>query len=232
MRYLKRIICLADSRKPIYLANSRKMPGRCVAGLELERGHVSGWIRPVSSPPSGAIPDDQNLADGSKPDLLDILEIPMLEPCPDGCQTENHLIDDEHYWVRIGGFPKQHLLQYCTAPNPLWVNGFHSTGGMNDRIPEWQARSLPNSLVLIEPRQLTIEVRQASGRRKQQVRADFRVAGETYNLAVTDPVIERQYLSLGEGQYNYRPRAVACVSIGEPFQGYYCYKLVASIIPL
>ena len=91
MRYLKRIICLA---------NSRKMSGRCVAGLELEGGQISGWIRPVSSRPNGEILlYDQNLVDGSK-DLLDILEIPMLEPCPDGCQTENHLIDGEHYWEK------------------------------------------------------------------------------------------------------------------------------------
>ena len=222
MRYLKRIICLA---------NSRKMSGRCVAGLELERGRISGWIRPVSSRPHGEISlYDQNLADGSEPSLLDILEIHMLEPCPDGCQTENHLIDDEHYWGKTGVFPRQHLLQYCTAPNPLWVNGFRSMSGINDRIPEWRAKSLPNSLVLIEPRQLTIEVRQGYGGRKQ-VRADFRVSGETYNLGVTDPAIERQYSFLGEGQYAYRPPAVACVSIGEPYKGY-CYKLVASIIPL
>lgn len=222
MSYLKSIICLA---------NSRKMSGRCIAGLDFNGGQIGGWIRPVSKRPNGEISlYDQKFADGTEPALLDILEIPMLEPRPEGCQTENHLIDEEHYWQKTGSFPKQHLPQYCTAPNPLWVNGFRSMSGSNDRIPELRANMLPDSLVLIEPRQLILEVRQGYGGRKQ-VRADFRLAGATYNLGVTDPVIERQYFTLGVGHYPYRPRAVACVSIGEPYKGY-CYKLVASIIPV
>lgn len=192
---------------------------------------VGGWIRPVSSGLHGEISDyDQTLENGTKPTLLDIVEIHMIEPRSEGCQTENHLIDDNFYWQIVGRFPKQRLLQYCTAPNPLWVNGFHSTNGTNDRIPERRAASLPSSLVLVEPTQLTIEVARGYAGRKQ-VRAEFGVAGEVYNVSVTDPAIEGQYRSLGEGYYTYPQRAVACISIGEPFDGY-CYKLVASIIPL
>ncbi len=222
MQYVKRIICLA---------NSRKMLGRCVAGLELDGNKIIGWIRPVSNRPDGEISFyDRALEDGSEPDLLDVLAIPMLEPCSEGCQTENHLIDDEHYWEKVGEFPKQQLHCYCVAPNPLWVNGYSSTNGTNDRIPERRAHSLPNSLVLIEPLQLTIEVVRGF-RGKKQVRANFSVAGVFYNLGVTDPAIEKQYFPLREGHYTYGPRAVACISIGEPFNEY-CYKLVASIIPL
>lgn len=128
MNYTKRIVCLA---------NSRKMSGRCIAGLEIEGDRIGGWIRPVSGRPSEEIAlSDRRFENGSEPELLDILEIPMLEPRPHSCQIENHLIDDKIYWVKDGEFPRQQLLQLCEVPNPLWVNGSHSYNGINDRIPE------------------------------------------------------------------------------------------------
>ena len=222
MSYPKRFVCLA---------NSRKQSGRCIAGLEIEGGQVGGWIRPVSSSPEGEISVyDQTMENGSNPTLLDILEIQMIETRPDGCQTENHLFDEGFYWEKVGEFQKPNLLHFCDAPSSLWINGHSSSNGINDRIPVRLANSLPNSLVLVEPKQLAIEVRQ-SQRGRKQVRAEFWVAGENYNLGVTDPLVERQYRSLGLGSYTYGQRAVACISIGEPFYGY-CYKLVASIISL
>ena len=221
MSYLKRIVCLA---------NSRKQSERCIAGLEIEGSQLSRWIRPVSSRPLGEFGfPERKLTTGSDPELLDILEISMLGSRPHGCQTENHLIDHNSSWVKLGEFPKQQLLRYCRAPNSLWINGHDSAHGLNDRIPEKQVGSLPDSLVLVEPQQLRIEIRLEAA--KLRVRAEFRIAGQMYNLGVTDPVVERQCLSREEGFHSYRKRAVACISIGEPFNGY-CYKLVASIIPL
>lgn len=221
MNYVKRIVCLA---------NSRKQSERCVAGLEIVGDQVGRWIRPVSSLPMGEIEfSARRLADGSEPELLDLLDIPMRAPHPHGCQTENHLIDDSAAWVKAGTFPKQQLLQYCEAPNPLWINGFDSAHGINDRIPEEQVGSLRGSLVLVEPQQLGIEIKLEAA--KLKVRAEFNLVGQLYKLGVTDPTVERQCFSRPEGRHTYRKRAVACISIGEPFHGF-CYKVVASIIPL
>jgi hypothetical protein len=221
MSFCKQIVCLA---------NSRKLSERCIAGLEIERGNVGGWIRPVSKRQSKAIScSDQKFEDGSEPQLLDILKIHMLEQRPHACQTENHLIDDQYYWTKMGEFPKHQLLQFCGAPNPLWVNGFHSYNGINDRIPEEQANSLPTSLVLVEPQCLILVV--GTGITKPQVRAEFCLAGQNYNLVVTDPIFEQHFIASGEGRYSYKSPAVACISIGEPFCGYR-YKLIASIIDI
>jgi hypothetical protein len=134
MNYTKRIICLATSRK---------MSGRCIAGLEIADSQVGGWIRPVSNRSSEEISLlDRRFGNGSEPEILDILEIPMIQPRPHSCQIENHLIDDEHYWVKVGEFSRQQLLQLCEVPAPLWVNGFHSYNGINDRMPEDQADTL------------------------------------------------------------------------------------------
>lgn len=222
MKYTKRIVCLA---------NSRKKGGRCVAGLEIEVSQVvGGWIRPVSNRPSEEISlSDQRFEDGSVPNLLDILEIPMLEPRPHSCQTENHLIDDKYYWVKVGEYPRQQLPELCEIPDSLWVNGYHSYNGTNDRIPEEQADTLDSSLVLIEPQCLNILVERGFSTR--QVRAEFRIAGRRYNFVVTDPIVKQQFLAHGDGYYSYEEPTVACISIGEPFQAYR-YKLVASIIDL
>lgn len=221
MGYRKQIICLA---------NSRKMSGRCIAGLEVKGKRVGGWIRPVSSRDFGETSiADMRFEDGAEPKLLDVLEIPFLRHQPRSCQSENHLIDAAHYWVKVGEFPRQQLSQYCESPDPIWINGFHSYNGTNDRIPEAQTTSLSSSLMLVEPQGMIISVER--GRAKKQVRAQFHVAGQDYKLTVTDPVVERKFLASGEGQYAYEGRVAACLSIGEPFEGY-CYKLVASIIDL
>ncbi len=221
MSYKKQIICLA---------NSRKKSGSCIAGLEIRGKQIGAWIRPVSQRQYEEISTaDMKLTDNSEPKLLDILEIKLLEPRPKSCQTENHLTDEKSPWVKIGRFDLTQLPRLCTFPNPLWINGSHSYKGVNNRIPEDQTHTLDSSLVLVEPQSLVIEV--GSGLRKKQVRAEFKLAGGFYKLTVTDPVVEQKFLSKEEGRYNYKKRAVLCVSIGEVFNGYR-YKLVASIIDL
>ncbi len=221
MNYSKRIVCLA---------NSRKLSGRCIAGREISGNAVGSWVRPVSSRLNEEISlDERRFEDGSEPALLDVLEIPMVEPRAHSCQVENHLIDDQYYWTKVDEFPRSKLRGLRDDPSELWINGHHSYNALNDRIPESEADSLSSSLVQIEPEQLVICVER--GLKKLQVRAAFRFRGERYKLTVTDPDIERSFLRQGEGDYKYELPPVACVSIGEPFEGYR-YKLVASIINL
>jgi len=172
---------------------------------------------------------DMKFEDGSLPELLDVLEIKFKRPNPKSCQTENHLIDDRFYWVKVGKFPLQKLPKLCEKPNPIWVNGFSSYNGINDRIPEDQGDLIKTSLILVIPKDLVIFVE--PGFTKRKVMANFCVAGEFYKLTVTDLAVEQEFLSREYGQYSYNRRAVACISIGEPFKGYR-YKLLASIIGL
>ncbi len=54
----------------ICLANSRKLTGRCVAGL---RTDGMGWVRPVSALPDGTLSmKDYTLDHGNEVELLDI----------------------------------------------------------------------------------------------------------------------------------------------------------------
>ena len=63
--------------------------------------------------------------------------------------------------------------------------------------------------------------------RKRKVRACFSLNGESYRLAVTDPIVERRYLMGENGSYDVG-EAILCISLGELYDGY-AYKLVATI---
>jgi hypothetical protein len=114
----------------------------------------------------------------------------------------------------------------------LWLNGYSSNNGLNDRIPEAITREqIRTSLLLIRPEKAMIAVEEGPNLLKR-LRARFYFAGEEYGLPITDPGVEDRYLGEPMGQY---PLATGdlyfTISIGEPYEGY-CYKLVAGIVGL
>lgn len=94
MATVKRIVCLA---------NSRKLNGRCVAGKELAGGRPGGWVRPVSAREHEEVSEyERQYEDGSDPRVLDTMDVPLLDPRPRGYQQENWLLDPDQYWVKVG----------------------------------------------------------------------------------------------------------------------------------
>jgi hypothetical protein len=156
----------------------------------------------------------------------------MERPLPEGYQQENHVINAEYYWERVGRVAWDDLTAALDNPGGgLWVNGYSTLAGSNDRIPEALAKAMSSSLVLIQPQDLVVWVGApgaAFNNPKRRVRAAFRYGSLQYNLAVTDPVIEREYLAKNNGEY---PIATGylCVSLGESHDNY-AYKLVAAVI--
>jgi len=69
---------------------------------------------------------------------------------------------------------------------------------------------------------------EAFGNPKRRVQARFRLAGHSYSLWVTDPLIERAYLSREDGDYQLGDSYLT-ISLGEAHEGR-CYKLVAAVI--
>src|SRR5712692_1082271 len=113
----------------ICLANSRKLGGRCVAGLRVDG---LGWLRPVGALPDGTLyPPDYTLADGTEAALLDLVQIGIRARRPAPHQPEN--------WV-IGGTPWT-LLSRPMGNNPVpvlqnaIVRGPDLLRGFSDRVP-------------------------------------------------------------------------------------------------
>jgi hypothetical protein len=169
--------------------------------------------------------------DGQDPNWLDVISISSREHKPHGYQTENHLIDETKHWQRVERITLSNLPAPCDSVDTLWINGFHSQNGHNDRIPiDIAERELRSSLLLIRPSRLAVSVAQEYGSRK--ARAYFFFNGIAYRLAVTDPVAESLFLAQEDGEYPIsRPNVYLCVSLGEPYHDF-TYKLVAAIIDL
>ena len=218
MSYEKRIICLA---------NSKKMSGRCIAGKEIVNGQYGQWIRPVSDRKEGEISEEEQMfADGSYPQILDIISIKLLKSCAHKYQTENHLIDNKVHWEKKGTEIWDNLEQIKDEPAKLWSNRYSSPNGENDRISEDRAFKLKTSLFLIYIQSMEILV--CTDLYKRKIRALFVYKNYKYNLSITDPKVESYFLKKRDGKCRIN-NLYLCISIGEPFQGY-CYKLVASMI--
>jgi hypothetical protein len=121
MATVKRIVCLA---------NSRKLNGRCIAGKEFGGNEFGAWIRPVGARQHGEVSEyERQFENGSDPRVLDILDVPLLDPQPKDFQQENWLLDPNYYWVKIGRATWSDLIRLADRVEPLWIGGFIRTMG-------------------------------------------------------------------------------------------------------
>ena len=227
MSYIKRIVCLA---------NSMKVGGNCIAGREIcLDGRYGGWIRPVSSRPTSEISFMESLCEGNlDPELLDVLDIPLLEGRPHNHQTENYLIDTSLPWVKQGRIPPNDLSALCQHPTALWLNTDKTIHGSYDCLSQQEAVTFTKSLVLIQARSVTVEVRtrMRDGDARQSFRASFKYNTVYYNLSITDPHAVHTFGRKGDGTYSI-PGAHLTISLTEPYakDNNRSHKIVAAIIP-
>lgn len=223
MPVVKRIVCLA---------NSRKLSGRCLAGKELVRNRPAGWIRPVSDREHEEVSEhERQYEDGSDPRVLDIVDLPLLEPRAKGYQQENWLLDPEIYWTKVGRAAWSDLVPFVDPVRTLWINGYSTYSGLNDKIPLEMVGGVDTSLCLIKVNRVTLTVfkpGEAFGNPKRRVQGRFEHQGTEYRLWVTDPNYEKDYLARPDGEHQLG-ESFLTVSLGEPHNGA-CYKLIAAII--
>jgi len=202
------------------------------------QGGFGDWVRPVSERPTREISEEERrFENGRQPNVLDVLAIEMRARAPSGHQQENHEIDASYYWVRRRSVDWQELLGAVEhVDGPLWANNSSSYYGTNDRVEAAEAAGFARSLYLIRPQELRIAVVVEGAQfnnPRRRVRARFRLAGHQYFVAVTDPIVEEQYLALPDNEYPV-PDAVVCMSLGElhtDSPGHaYAYKLAAAVI--
>lgn len=218
----------------ICLANSRKLKGRCIAGV---RTDGKGWVRPVTLHDYGALsPAECTLDDGSEPQMLDLIEVDLAEPRPEPRQPENWLLGRRSWRLIARPAPDElrPLLRPCLVRGPLLF------GDESDRIPYATFRwaPAPASLAFVAPKyvqwRITVDLYHPA---KLKVRACFTLGGAQYDLALTDPRCEQQLAGLPPGLYPFSAAGFAhddwpllTISLGEPFGAdQCCYKLVAGV---
>jgi hypothetical protein len=223
LAYAKRIVCLA---------NSVKIGGRCIAGREIkENGALGPWIRPISVRPSAELTlSECGLQDRSTPKLLDILEVQFLQAAPHFHQSENHYIDADVPWKKVGELPRTQIDLLCEEPESLWINSDSTTTGTLNCISVDEAHSLTASLTLIKLDKFSIEVGTNAWSGKRMYRGNFHYKGAFYSFSLTDPVLLSEFGSKKEGEYNLGAVCL-CLSLTEPAPtDNRCHKLVAGVI--
>lgn len=211
----------------IILASSRKNGGICLAG---KRHGMGEWVRPVSVQPGQAWSvRSLHYVAGCVPQVGERFLLPLGHSVPNAYQRENCSVRFAP-WRAAGRLSTRELEKLADKPSALWLNGWHSVHGWNDRIPALiAAQRCDSSLLLIRPDALRFRLDQAGC--ELALRAVFDYRGQHYDLKVTDdPVRARWIERLAEG-HDGRADALLCISLGQAFQGY-CYKLAAGVIEL
>ena len=225
---------MSHTKNFVCLANSRKLSGRCIAGIVIDGDQAGQWVRPVSARASHEISEEERrYQTGASPQLLDTMRVQFSKPDPIDHQTENDLIDPKFYWVKTGSVDWEYAAKLAENPETLWTNGDSTYSGRNDRVSEAITKTHDRSLHLIRVPSVSIRVLAegaAFGDNKRKVRATFIFNEITYSLIVTHPQVEDEYLSKGEGTYEIDRECLLCVSLAEIHKGS-AYKLVATILP-
>ena len=220
----------ANDLQIVILANSRKLSGRCVAGKLLDGS--GQWIRPVSAREHEEVSVDERRYDnGGDPVLRDVVDLYVLEHRGHTYQSENWLLDDRYYWTKARRLKWKLLADLEDEPRRLWINGQHTSHGHNDRINLAQAQELTDSLRLIRVSDFVIRVFRPSanfGSNKRKLQGKFKYLGTSYHLMLTDPLIEKKFLALEDGEYTL-PTSYLTISLGEPYHDN-VYKLIAAVM--
>ena len=211
----------------ICLANSFKYQGRCLAGIEitLSRSGYSivskedgtpKWIRPVSRAKNGelSVLETQNM------NMLDIIEIEIVEECPNNAQSENVFYSS----LKRSG---KKIEQNAHNLNELCDN-IHSKIFFNKgrAVPADIFQQSNHSLMLVKTLNSVFY-----NDEKSKLRVKFSFSGIEYDLPVTDPAFINDMQVKGLDNINAIDDYYFIISLGEEFDGWH-YKLIAGVITI
>lgn len=218
----------------ICLAHSKKYSKRCVAGVRLDTGE---WIRPISKEEHGALtPAQLQLADGGEPRKFDVISAWLGDHVPVKNQPENWRIQNSPWRLMCRPSPVEHAAILRKA----LFRGSVLFGNTSDRVDYKDFDSAPakESLVLAKPSHPRWIVKRTQTWKKQ-MRVHFALGPAAYDLSVTDIPYDDKLKELELGEYSSEQLGIRSeddmyftISLGEPFDRGFCYKLVAAVLQL
>lgn len=214
----------------IVLANSRKPGGRCVAGISMDSGV---WIRPVTARSStGALSERDCRVGNRMARPLDVVRFAYSSRVGDPAQPENVTIEEQDWELlrEISPAVAYPLLRPHLAPGPALLGGTEK--GVDDRVAK---AGMDASLTLVEPDSITFRAQDNPFKPVRQARAIFEIAGQRYDLSITDRVVAPVVKQLEDGDYTAGQlgfeggHTVLTVSLAESFKGAF-WKLAAAVL--
>jgi hypothetical protein len=202
----------------VCLANSVKLGGRCIAGIELDNQNNPRiqldhpkWIRPISEMVHGEV----NIDLVSHINLLDIVELEITDyPEESSYQSENAYFN-QYSINRIGNLDMDLLDDICSQQSLIFEN-------KGKAVSKDVINDLSYSLMLIKTDQFKLQILD------WKLRIIFLYAGHEYDLPITDPsfiiAYEKNKDLLKNIDYLY-----LCISLAVEHNGWHS-KLIAGII--
>ncbi|MCL2289132.1 MAG: hypothetical protein FWC34_00275 [Bacteroidetes bacterium] len=211
--------------KIVCLANSFRVGGRCLGGVELDNNNnpviQNGrpkWIRPVCNTEHEEVPTQLV----SHISLLDIVEFQPINTSGHRHQSENVLFDTNS--IQVNG-----RFQLSQLESLIDNNRFNLVfGNRGAAVPEHLIESFTYSLMLLSLTEFETNERVFENKPYPQIKLSFRHNGNLYNLPITDPNFLNRYqrnnnLLQGKG------KIYVTISLAAPHEEW-CHKLIAGII--
>jgi hypothetical protein len=207
----------------LVLASSRKLGGRCVAGVNTG----NEWVRPISKEKHGTLHADH--CGGSFPNLLDVVRFRVAGKAGTRAHPEDVLLDESSWEVRGRKTPRDiaSRLARLAVPGPSLL-GDQAAFVTKDSV---ERRGVHASLELVEPPEVVFI------RRGGKTRVEFELSGCPYDLPLTDCNVAPT-LGEGNGEWSYDElrlgrarRLFLTASLGERLEDRH-WKLVAAVIPV
>jgi hypothetical protein len=214
----------------LVVANSRKMGGRCLAGVSLRDGRL---VRPISPYGNGALSDKECRVGAGTPQLLEVVSFVHENSTRDSAQPENVVITLAP-WKLEGAFELDEALEVLL---PVAHQGPKLFANSGRAVPEHVAAAgIEASLALIEPEHLRFGHGSQADAHTGSPRALFGFGGQDWSLPVTDFDVGPRILKLPEGVYGWAElglrepkQALLTVSLGTAHEGWH-HKLVAAVL--
>jgi hypothetical protein len=208
----------------LILARSYKPGGWCVAGKIMGSRQHGQWVRLVGSDTTEGISADRLRINHSSElaSPLDLIDLSLAMHRPYLYQHENFELGTDAV-QRVSHLCAEDALVLADQTQYFWRSKYLCK---TDRLPLSDALQEQHSLLLIRCRQVRICPVDSSLRK---FRAQFAYQGVAYDLAITDPRVAQIAAGMPGGRMI--PDALLTLSLSVPFHNY-CYKLVASLIPV
>ena len=218
----------------LVLASSRKVNGRCVAGLRLDDD--GAWVRPISARNDGTLFLEHCAIDGEWPRVFDVVAVELVEPRPTPWHPEDWLIGAGDWELLDRVEPREILDDLVDTVD-------HDARILEDsnrtvEAQEYRDNPLDRSLVLARPSALSWNIERPPW--GMQYKAMFTLGGgwTTYDWLVTDPELEPALHGLGVGRHERSEVGIddaedvlLTLSVSEPWvKRDTCSKLVAAAV--
>lgn len=227
----------------VILAKSVKHMQHCIAGREIIRNgsklELGPWIRPVSDHDEGAVSTSEIMLEGGGlPQFLDIIEIEVKGNVNNPTQPENWFIENKK-WKKTGIIGINSVFNHLVENPPnLWASALCQPDRINTN--EYIRNGYDSSLCIIKPDTFVMEINTIfndfTGKEQKRRRGKFLYNGVNYDLAITDPEIDRKYFwpfpSIDEETRQIKmdtESCLLCISLTAELHRFH-YKLVATVI--